>query len=899
MNTREIVQKLWNLCNVLRDDGITYHQYVTELTYILFLKMAKETGAEKNLPAGYRWDRLAMKSGIALKNFYEELLRNLGGAENERVREIYQDAVSNIKSPNNLEKIIADIDALDWYSAREEGLGDLYEGLLEKNANEKKSGAGQYFTPRVLIDVIVRLTKPRAGERCNDPACGTFGFMIAAAQYVREHTDDFFDLPEDAQKFEVDEAFTGCELVRDTHRLAMMNAALHGLNGKIICGDTLSETGKQLKNFDLVLSNPPFGTKKGGERATRDDFTFSTSNKQLNFLQHIYRSLKAGGRAAVVLPDNVLFADGDGERIRVDLMNKCNLHTILRLPTGIFYAQGVKTNVLFFTRGDSDYDNTAEVWFYDLRTNMPSFGKTNPLARETFADFERAFDAEDRRTVHDERFSVYIRAEIEAKGNTLDLGLIRDDSAVDFNELPDPRDTCTKILAQLAKATALIAETLAELNAACSKKNASLPDNWRLTTLGEVAKIFTGNSINEKIKSEKYAGKTDGIVYVSTKDIGFDGKINYDTNVKIPEYEGFKIAPSNTSLLCIEGGSSGRKIGFTNQRVCFVNKLCAFITNEINSKVMYYFLQTPDFIAQFNSRKHGLIGGVTVSDLSKVQIPLPPLPEQKRIVARLDGLFAKLDAAREILQAILAGGELRRSAILHRAFTGELTESWREENGLSLSAWQECKLGEICRINPPKISSSLPDTSDVSFIPMTAVSEIHGAITKPQIRQLSEVKQGFTNFTEGDVIFAKITPCMENGKSAVVGELVNGMGFGSTEFYVIRCGGNVVNKFVYHLVRSKKFRTEAKSVMAGAVGQQRVPKSFLENYRLNLPPLSEQEEIARIVGGLLAKETAAMAVVENALAEIATLKRTILTRAFRGELGTNEPKEVAHQKSIS
>ncbi|MBO4400417.1 MAG: SAM-dependent DNA methyltransferase, partial [Selenomonadaceae bacterium] len=298
MNTREIVSKLWKLCNVLRDDGITYHQYVTELTYILFLKMAKETGAEEIIPAGYRWDRLAMKSGIALKNFYEELLRNLGGAENERVREIYQDAVSNIKSPNNLEKIIADIDALDWYSAREEGLGDLYEGLLEKNANEKKSGAGQYFTPRVLIDVIVRLTKPQPGERCNDPACGTFGFMIAAAQYVRDNTDEFFDLPEDLQKFEVDEAFTGCELVRDTHRLAMMNAALHGLNGKIICGDTLSETGKQLKNFDVVLSNPPFGTKKGGERATRDDFTFSTSNKQLNFLQHIYRSLKAGGRAA-------------------------------------------------------------------------------------------------------------------------------------------------------------------------------------------------------------------------------------------------------------------------------------------------------------------------------------------------------------------------------------------------------------------------------------------------------------------------------------------------------------------------------------------------------------------------------------------------------------------------
>ena len=291
MTTREIVQKLWNLCNVLRDDGITYHQYVTELTYILFLKMASESpDAKDKIPADYRWDKLAEKSGITLKNFYDELLKNLGKDGNGVVSQIYHDAASNIKSPKNLETIIASIDELDWYSAREEGLGDLYEGLLEKNANEKKSGAGQYFTPRVLIDVIVRLTKPQVGERCNDPACGTFGFMIAAAQYVKDQTYDFFNLKEDKQNFEVYEAFTGCELVPDTHRLALMNAALHGLSGEILCADTLSEAGKHMKKFDVVLSNPPFDTKRGGKRASRDDFVFSTSNKQLNFLQHIYRS---------------------------------------------------------------------------------------------------------------------------------------------------------------------------------------------------------------------------------------------------------------------------------------------------------------------------------------------------------------------------------------------------------------------------------------------------------------------------------------------------------------------------------------------------------------------------------------------------------------------------------
>jgi len=465
MTTQEIVSKLWNLCNVLRDDGITYHQYVTELTYILFLKMAKETGAESQIPAEYRWDVLTSKSGIELKKYYKELLSHLGDNCSGRIREIYQGSATNIDEPKNLEKIITTIDGLDWYSAREEGLGNLYEGLLEKNANEKKSGAGQYFTPRVLIDVMTRLMKPQPGERCNDPACGTFGFMIAAHQYVKERTDDFFDLDADTAEFERKEAFTGCELVHDTHRLALMNAMLHDIEGQILLGDTLSNQGKSMKGYDLVLTNPPFGTKKGGERATRDDFHFPTSNKQLNFLQHIYRSLKADGkaRAAVVLPDNVLFADGDGERIRVDLMDKCNLHTILRLPTGIFYAQGVKTNVLFFTRGKTDKGNTQEVWFYDLRTNMPSFGKTNPLKKEDFIGFETAYEAEDRASVEDERWNRFTREEIAEKGNSLDLGLIKDDSIVDYEDLPDPIESGEAAIAMLEEAVDLLQSVVNEL----------------------------------------------------------------------------------------------------------------------------------------------------------------------------------------------------------------------------------------------------------------------------------------------------------------------------------------------------------------------------------------------------------------------------------------------------
>ena len=465
MTTQEIVAKLWNLCNVLLDDGITYHQYVTELTYILFLKMAKETGAEKSIPAAYRWDVLTQHRGLALKKYYKELLEHLGSDTTGRIQEIYAGASTSIDEPKNLEKIITSIDELDWFSAKEEGLGNLYEGLLEKNANEKKSGAGQYFTPRPLIDVMTRLIKPQVGERCNDPACGTFGFMIAADQYVRDHADNYETLTQDMANFEVKEAFTGCELVHDTHRLALMNAMLHGIECPIYLGDTLSNFGKRLKGYDVVLTNPPFGTKKGGERATRDDFTYMTSNKQLNFLQHIYRSLKADGkaRAAVVLPDNVLFADGDGQAIRRDLMEKCDLHTILRLPTGIFYAQGVKTNVLFFTRGTSNQGNTHEVWFYDLRTNMPSFGKTHPLSREDFTDFIAAYEALDRHAVTDERWHCYTREEIAAKDDSLDLGLIKDDSIIDYEDLPDPAESAAAASQALREAAALLDEVATEL----------------------------------------------------------------------------------------------------------------------------------------------------------------------------------------------------------------------------------------------------------------------------------------------------------------------------------------------------------------------------------------------------------------------------------------------------
>ncbi|HDX9497943.1 MULTISPECIES: N-6 DNA methylase [Bacillus] len=476
MNNQEIVQKLWNLCNVLRDDGITYQQYLTELTYILFLKMMNEKGnvsfedrvnIEHVIPEEYRWESLVSREGIELKEHYQRLLLELGSSDNSVLRQIYADASTSISEPKNLEKIIKSIDNLDWYNAEKEGLGDLYEGLLEKNASETKSGAGQYFTPRVLIDVMVKLVDPKIGDKCIDPAAGTFGFMIAADQYLKNQTDDYFDIDPEQAKFQKTEAFTGMELVKDTHRLALMNALLHGIEGRLEQGDTLSSNGKWIKNFDVILTNPPFGTKKGGERATRDDLTFETSNKQLNFLQLIYNALKDDGnaRAAVVLPDNVLFESGIGAQIRRDLMDKCNLHTILRLPTGIFYAQGVKTNVLFFTREKTDRDSTKEVWVYDLRTNMPSFGKRTPLTEKHFDDFIKAYHAENRSNVEDERWNVFTREEIAKKDDSLDIGLIADESLSVYENLPDPIESAEEAISKLKQAITLLNEVVDELKA--------------------------------------------------------------------------------------------------------------------------------------------------------------------------------------------------------------------------------------------------------------------------------------------------------------------------------------------------------------------------------------------------------------------------------------------------
>lgn len=474
--TRDIVAKLWNLCNILRDDGTSYSEYVTELTFLLFLKMLAETGHEELLPTEYRWGELARREGIEQLEYYRQLLLDLGNplkSKNPLVLSIFTDAQSKLRKPTNLKALTDAIDRLDWFSAREEGLGTLYEGLLEKNAAEKKSGAGQYFTPRPLIDCIVRLVKPQPGEIIQDPAAGTGGFIVAADRYIKDHTDDLYALTKTETQFQRSEAFRGLELVPDTHRLCLMNLMLHGIESTIESGDTLAPDGEHLGKADVILTNPPFGTKKGGGRPTRADFsvTADTSNKQLAFVEHIVRALKPGGRAAVVVPDNVLFEDNTGRRLRTWLMELCDLHTILRLPTGIFYAQGVKTNVIFFTRGKTDRANTKGVWVYDMRANMDAFGKTRPLTVADFADFERAYGddpfGQSPRTDQGEesRFRCFTRQQITARNDNLDIAWLRDTSDDHEDELTEPEDIAAAITGHLRAALLVIEGYSDELSA--------------------------------------------------------------------------------------------------------------------------------------------------------------------------------------------------------------------------------------------------------------------------------------------------------------------------------------------------------------------------------------------------------------------------------------------------
>lgn len=419
-----------------------------------------------------------------------------------------------------------------------------------------------------------------------------------------------------------------------------------------------------------------------------------------------------------------------------------------------------------------------------------------------------------------------------------------------------------------------------------------LPKNWCWTNWGECGEFVAGSGFKNE-----YQGFTNyDIPFYKVSSLKTANETGYlcDNTNTVDETVRKKLKaaliPAN-SLLFAKIGEAIRlnRRAINTVPCCVDNNMMAFIPIICQLKYAFYWSKGIDLYDFTNATT---VPAIRKTDLEKISFPLAPLAEQQRIVDRIESLFTKLDEAKEKAQAVVDSFETRKAAILHKAFTGELTAKWREEHDVGMESWEQCSLSDVCTVNPKKADTKdLPDELEVSFFPMSALSEIYGEITDPQTRLLKEVRSGFTNFSEGDVVFAKITPCMENGKSAVVGKLVNDIGYGTTEFFVLRCSDRLYNRFLYHLVRDKLFRDKAKAVMAGAVGQQRVPKRYLETYKLNLPKFNEQREIVRILDGSFAKEQQTKEAAEAVLDQIELMKKSILARAFRGELGTNDPSE--------
>ena len=472
-HAQQVVQKLWSYCNVLRDDGMSYGDYLEQLTYLLFLKMAHEREQylpeqQQRIPKDCNWQSLLARDGDELETHYRHVLEQLG-KQKGMLGIIFRKALNKIQNPAHLRRLIVDlIDREEWSTLDTDVKGDAYEGLLQKNAEDTKSGAGQYFTPRPLIQAIVDVVRPTPDERICDPACGTGGFLLAAHSYLAHH----YQLDRDQRRFLKFDALRGWEIVDNTARLCLMNLFLHGIGSDeegrepIRVVDSLRSSAGE--HFDIVLTNPPFGRKssvtyineKGREErevsvVVRDDFWASTSNKQLNFLQHVYTLLKINGRAAVVVPDNVLFEGGAGESIRRKLLDDCDVHTLLRLPTGIFYANGVKANVLFFDKKPAGAQHATEtLWVYDLRTNQNFTLRTNPLTRQYLDDFVACYQPENRHLRQEsERFHCFSYDELIKRDKlSLDIFWLRDKSLEDANDLPSPDVLIASIIEDLQAA---------------------------------------------------------------------------------------------------------------------------------------------------------------------------------------------------------------------------------------------------------------------------------------------------------------------------------------------------------------------------------------------------------------------------------------------------------------
>ena len=616
----DVVNKLWGFCHTLRHDGIDYGDYIEQITYLLFLKMAEERGAE--IPKGYAWSVLREKSGTELTDFYADALRGLG-KQSGVLGDIYGGAMSRFANPVNLKRLINLIDEIEWTSLNVDVKAAAYEGLLEKSAAEGKKGAGQYFTPRVLIQSIVHCMKPDPRERKNfticDPASGTGGFLVCAFEWLMGKTKGRIERKD--QKRIMAKTYYGTELVARPRRLALMNLYLHGIRVNIYLGDSIYEPLRS-ERYDCVLTNPPFGTKGANQAPTRDDFTISTSNKQLNFIQHVVNILKPGGRAAIVLPDGVL---SSGNKVFKFLMEDCDLHTILRLPIGTFtpYSQGVKANVIFFTKSKP----TENVWIYDARTNIPKITKkSRPLTPDYFKEFESCYGENPNglsSRAEQERFKQFHISEIKKRGFDVDIFWLKDESIEEDFEPPEI------IIKAVTEAETRIHKVIQEITEAVDRIELN-SNGWELKEMKDAVTIIMGQSP----PSKTYNTKGEGLPF-------YQGKKEFGEVSPITKYwcsKPSKIAEKDDVLLSVRAPVG--PINIASEKCCIGRGLAALRPKKMMDKEYFYHYMKFISIKLMSAGRGSTFNAIKRSDVDKIKVSYPKrIEDQKKMVRRIKDIL--------------------------------------------------------------------------------------------------------------------------------------------------------------------------------------------------------------------------------------------------------------------
>jgi type I restriction enzyme M protein len=648
MSTSSSISKLWKLAKELRNSGLDYMEYTIEITLPLFLKMSVETNQEKKIfPKNYSWQKLIGARGQSQLNYYNTLINLLAKSKDNRINKIFKNTQTAITKPVTLTKILDTINQLDWFSAKEEGLGDFYEALLEKTGSEGGKGAGQYFTPREIINLAVRIIKPKNGEIIQDPSLGTGGFIKSANKYIKDQTDQLFDLNPAQIRFQKNKAFNGFELVPKVFYLFLMNMLLNDIDGNFYNNNTLSADGKNLEKADVILANPPFGVSTDDSLIDRDDFLFQTNNKQLAFLQHIYRNLKNSGRAAVIFPDGVLFEEGLGKKIRIDFINKCKINCILRLPNGIFLnSKGNRTNIIFFEKGKSDLDNTKEILYYDLRTNSESFGKRNRITQKHFYHFEQVYKKIiDKKSIEinedksdKEKYKIINIDEIKNNDYDLDIRWIKDYSKLDFSDVVNTTNIITNLKSinnEINISIDKLHEDLKLFNFTNTQKYEDLlsfvPKNWGKSIIKNQINIFDSKRIplNEE---ERRTIKGDYPYYGAN---GIVDKIN-------------KFIFNGDFILVAEDGGyfDDARINIAYQAIgkFWVNNH-AHIIQAKNIKENRFFMHLINSINWTLDARGGTRDKLGQEDLMNKIIKLPNSEEERvRISETIDKIFLKIDS---------------------------------------------------------------------------------------------------------------------------------------------------------------------------------------------------------------------------------------------------------------